>query len=181
MRSVLFVALALAVTGCLTAGAVPPEAVRLNRLGVERMLAGDPEGARAALRVSLEYQPCFADALTNLALLAYRAGQLERAEGLVVQALACRPDLVQAHNLGGAVARAQGRLEEAEARYLDALALDPGALDPRRNLVLLGLERGDPGSAEEQLRRLAAVAPDDAWLPSLRAALDEVRAAGPGR
>ncbi|HOX45191.1 MAG TPA: tetratricopeptide repeat protein [Myxococcota bacterium] len=181
MRGVSVLALAACLSGCLGGGAVPPEAVRMNRLGVERLRVGDAEGARAALQVSLEYQPCFADALANLALLAYRAGQLERAEALVVQALDCRPDLVQAHNLGGAVARAQGRLEEAEARYLDALALDPGALDPRRNLVLLGLERGDLGAAEEQLRRLTALAPDDAWLQPLRAALAELRAAGPGR
>ncbi len=185
MRAVLGCAAALAawltLAGCVAAGPIPPEAVRLNRLGAERLQAGDAEGARAALLVSLEYHPCHAEALVNLALLAYLAGQLERAEARVAEALACRPELVQAHNLGGAVARAQGRLEEAEARYRDALALDPGALDPRRNLVLLGLERGDLGAAREQLARLEALAPEDAWLPRLREAVDAVHAPGAGR
>jgi Flp pilus assembly protein TadD len=177
----LLLGLGLGLPACLLPGPPHPEALRLNQLGAEHLREGRVPEAEAALAVSLEYHPRHAEALYNLALAAYTREDFDRAEALLDEALDCQPDLVQAHNLRGALARRAGRLEEACLHFEAALELDPGARDPRRNLILVWLARGRPARAAAQLLRLEALAPEDAWLPALRDELARAPGARPGR
>ena len=147
--------------GCLATAPTHPEAARHNATGVRHLQAGRLRMAEAAFEVGLEYNPCFADALHNLALVVWQRGDLDRAERLEREALACRPDLVQAINGLGAIERRRGNLREAAWLFESVLEMDPGCLDARRNLILTALDLGDVDLAAEELTRLRVLAPGD--------------------
>ncbi len=146
--------------GCWIKAPLHPEAQRLNGLGAQALAEGRLVAAEDSLRLSLEYNPCHAQALHNLAAVAYLQGDLVRAESLEHAALACEP-LVQAFNGLGAIAFKRGLWEEAEQQFSRAVEMDPGYLDARRNLVLCLLLMKEHDEAALQLGRLKVLSPDD--------------------
>ncbi|MBN2497417.1 MAG: tetratricopeptide repeat protein [Deltaproteobacteria bacterium] len=156
--------------GCALRSPLHPEAVRLNRLGASSLAAGRLEKARVALELSLEYNPCHAEALHNLATVAYLRGELDQAEAMERRSLGCG-ELVQAVNGLGAVAARRGRDAEALSHFARAVQLDPGYLDARRNLIATAIRERDWDLAREQLQRLLLLAPGDPAAARLSAAL----------
>ncbi len=159
---------AFSLSACLATAPIHPEAQRHNRTGVTFMQDGDLERAETSFRLSLEYNPCHADALHNLALVYLLRGDLERADKHEREALECRPDLVQAVNGLGAITRGRGDLARAEELFREAVRMDPGYLDARRNLITTALDIGDEALARRQLERLALLAPQDPFLAKVR-------------
>jgi len=150
--------------GCLATAPIHPEASRHNRSGVDYLKNGDLHRAEVCFRLSLEYNPCHADARHNLALVFLVRGELDRAEKHEWEALECRPDLVQAINGLGAIYQRRGDLKTALELYAEAIGLDPGYLDARRNLILIALDLGDAARARTHLDRLKVLSPDDPLL-----------------
>jgi tetratricopeptide (TPR) repeat protein len=161
------ISLGLWLAGCVASAGLHPEAVRLNRIGVERLRAGEHGAARTAFMLSLEYSPCYPDALHNLALV----------EQFENEALACRPDLVQAVNGLGAIARARGRPEQAAHWFQRAVGMDPGYLDARRNLILTLIDLDVPERLRVQVDRLRLLNPGDPVLEDLA---PDIRESGHG-
>ncbi|NMB74186.1 MAG: tetratricopeptide repeat protein [Myxococcales bacterium] len=158
---------AVGMCGCLARTAVHPEAVRLNGEGARALAEGRAREARVLFDLSLEYGPCYAEALHNLGVWHLLRGELQAAAQREEEALVCRPDLVQARCGLGVVRWRQGDLDEARALFEETLRLDPGALDARRNLVLLDIEQGRTEEARAQLERLQALSPQDPILERL--------------
>jgi Flp pilus assembly protein TadD len=142
---------------CWVYGPVHPQARLLNRAGAIHLRAGRLVEAQAALGLSLEYSPCYAQALHNLALLESLRGRLQRAEGFEFAALECRPDLVQAINGLGVLALRRGAISQAREWFEQALAVDPGCLDARRNLILIARRNGDLQTLVRQQKKLEAL------------------------
>ncbi len=155
------------VCGCFARTVVHPEAVRLNDEGARAMAEGRAREARVLFELSLEYGPCYAEALHNLGIWHLLRGELPAAALREEEALVCRPDLVQARCGLGVVRWRQGDRDEARALFEEALRLDPGSLDARRNLVLLDLEQGRLEEARIQLDRLRVLSPEDPILKDL--------------
>jgi tetratricopeptide (TPR) repeat protein len=152
---------ALLLPACLATAPIHKEAVRFNDLGVSYLQSNDVRSAGKAFELSLEYNPCFADALHNLALVAIQNKKLERAARLERRALDCRPDLVQAYNGLGVIARTMGRLDEALNWFESAISMDPGYLDARRNIILTARDLHLVDKMKDELARLRVLAPDD--------------------
>jgi tetratricopeptide (TPR) repeat protein len=148
-------------TGCLATAPIHPEASRHNNTGVEHLQSGRLKQAATSFHLSLEYNPCHPDALHNLALIALLNEDLPTAERYENEALACRPDLVQAINGLGVIERAKGNLEKALEIFEHAIAMDPGYLEARKNLILTALDLGNREKAEVHTRRLRILAPED--------------------
>lgn len=165
--------LACTLSACLATAPIHPEGKRHNRAGVTFMRDGDLNRAETSFRLSLEYNPCNADALHNLALVYLLRGNLDQADKHEREALECRPDLVQAVNGLGAIERGRGDLAGAEELFRQAVQMDPGYLDARRNLITTALDLGDRALAGRQLERLQLLSPDDPLLDDARKRLAE--------
>jgi Flp pilus assembly protein TadD len=172
---------AFSLNACLATAPIHPEAQRHNRCGVTFLKGGDLERAETSFRLSLEYNPCHADALHNLALVYLLRGDLDRAEKHEREALECRPDLVQAVNGLGAIMRGRGDLARAEELFSGAVSMDPGYLDARRNLITTALDLGDRSLARQQLDRLALLSPKDPFLESVRQRIERKELSARGK
>jgi predicted O-linked N-acetylglucosamine transferase (SPINDLY family) len=103
----------------------PDNAVYYNSLGIlqgQRMRVGD---ALAAFRKALALRPQYPQALHNLALQLYGAGELDEAEGYYRQLLDLSPDFVTGQVNLASLLQAQGRLDEAARLYERALTFEP--------------------------------------------------------
>ena len=90
-----------------------------------------------------------------LATCLERAGQPDRARGLLEELVIQFPSTWQHWNNLGNLRRAQGEPDAAMAAYSRALALQPEATRVRANYGLLLLSRGDYAMAAAELRRAA--------------------------
>jgi len=123
---------------------------------VERLRAGDRDGAAAALGRLAEAAHRDADLHYNCAVLAGALGRPELEEGFYRAALAANPgDAAALNNLGNLLRRA-GRLAEALAEFDRAIAASDREpfLFHNRGLVLHGLGRAEAALAD-QARALA--------------------------
>ncbi|RME27413.1 MAG: tetratricopeptide repeat protein [Deltaproteobacteria bacterium] len=152
--------------GCLAKVPAHPEAQRLNLQAARELQQGRLDRAATRLAVSLEYNPCYAEALHNLALVELSRGRLELAEKHELEAIECRPELVQAVNGLGVIYWRQGRKELAMEAFARALELDPGCIDARKNLVLAAVELGDCTLAKTHLARLELLVDRQEWVSS---------------
>jgi len=165
----------------------------------ESVLARDPKEPHAAFArawaASLGGSSALAVGLADAAVKAGRgvpalllagtlhhgAGDLQGARVAFEQAARLAPREPRAHYDVGLVAQQQGRYGAAREAYLRALALDPRLADARYNLAVLTHAAGADDEARHHLEELAAIAPGDPRLASLRATLSGTRAPGIGR
>ncbi|MBW1811578.1 MAG: tetratricopeptide repeat protein [Deltaproteobacteria bacterium] len=155
---------AIIVQACMATAPIHPEAKRHNQTGVANLQKGSLQDAAVCFRLSLEYNPCHADALHNLALVYMFRGNLTLAEQHELEALECRPDLVQAVNGLGSIYRSRLELDRAAELFSQAVSMDPGYLDARRNLILTMLDLGQPNRAQKHIDRLKILSPGDPFL-----------------
>jgi len=154
-------ALLLAGSGCFASYSLHERAVAHNRAGIDRLAAGDLEGAAAAFRLALEYNGRFSEPYNNLALVAIRNDDLDEAERLLRAALRLNPDFAEAWTNLGFVHLRRGEPAEAVDTLLEAIRIDPGQDDARYDLVLALAEAGRLDEAWEQVLRLDVASPDD--------------------
>jgi Tfp pilus assembly protein PilF len=129
-----------------------PEALKLNREGVESFLRDELFAAEAKLEAALERDPGYADAANNLGMVKLRQRQFEPAIDRFQDAVSLLPRYPSYHfNLGLAFADS-GRPHDAVAAYEDAVRLDPTHSRAWNNLGFVLLELGDLDQAQESLK-----------------------------
>jgi tetratricopeptide (TPR) repeat protein len=153
--------LMLGMGGCRGAAPLPPQALELNRSGIEALEKGDLEAADTRFSLALEYSPRFVEALTNLGLVELQRGNFKRAEKLLVRARRVNPDVAQPHHGLGLLAERRGLRERALEHYGDALEVDPGFAPARSNLARLLFDEGRTEQARIEFSKLVESAPGD--------------------
>ncbi|HEX4197569.1 MAG TPA: tetratricopeptide repeat protein [Caulobacteraceae bacterium] len=113
----------------------------------------------------LRSRPDFAPALHLRGVVAYSAGDLDAAVGLVGQAVAADGGVALFHCNLGEMHRRAGRLDAALAAGRKALALDPDLPQALNNVGIVHYERGEYEEAVAHYRRATARAADyaEAW------------------
>jgi type IV pilus assembly protein PilF len=141
MRATLLTTLALL---ALLAGCAKPPAAGTDTPPAQRPAnePADPE-RRAAVRL-------------ELASLYFQRGQHETALGEIRQALAAKPDLVDAHSLRGLVLAATGDTRGAEESFQRALQLSPNDAGTMHNYGWLLCQGNRHGEAEAQFLKAMA-------------------------
>jgi tetratricopeptide (TPR) repeat protein len=154
-------ALILGCLGCHRSVPLPPQAVELNRTGVEALAQGNLEAADTRFALALEYSPRFVEALTNLGLVEVQRGNFERAEELLDRARSINPDVAQPHHGLGVLAERRGLPDQAADHYRDALAVDPGFAPARSNLARLCFNSNQLEQARIEFSKLVEASPRD--------------------
>ena len=117
------------------------------------------EAEEGYLRMLTEGPAGHAEAFANLGLLYRGQGQLDAASENLHNALARRPDLVDAHNSLGLTFADQGDWERACQSYRNALTLRPDHPQVLSNLGVALQDGRHLGQAERAYRRALAIAP----------------------
>ncbi len=147
--------------GCHRSVPLPPQALELNRSGVDALTQGNLEAADTRFSLALEYSPRFVEALTNLGLVEVQRGNFERAEELLDRARDVNPDVAQPHHGLGVLAERRGQPEQAMDHYRDALEVDPGFAPARANLGRLYFKDNQLEQARIEFSKLVEAAPLD--------------------
>lgn len=121
--------------------------------------AGRLADAERILHRVLEVQPAHAHALHLLGVLAWQAGQPERAQRLITEALAADGDQALFHSNLGEMNRQQGRLDAAIRHGECAVALDPSLPQAHANLGIACYDARDYERAAACHTRALALAP----------------------
>ena len=111
-------------------------------------------------RAVLAQSPRHAGSLHQLGMIAYEAGQLDIAIGLIAQAIALRPDEAWFLSNLGVILQKQGRLDEAANLHRRAIALQPDNAEAHNNLGTVLHEQGLFLDAHGCYRRALELAPD---------------------
>jgi len=146
----------VALAACAT-GRLPQAAIEHNRVGADRLAAGEIDDAEARFRLALEYHPRFAEPHANLGVVMLRRGDLDAAELHLRNAIRLNPDFDEAYSNLGVVLLRRGDFDGAAEAFERALAVDPGLVDARQNLADVWMMRGDLPQARAQLMRLVQV------------------------
>ncbi|HVN33736.1 MAG TPA: tetratricopeptide repeat protein, partial [Casimicrobiaceae bacterium] len=134
----------------------------LLREGIRLHQAGQLTEAEIHYRRLLEVEPQNPDALHYLGLLAYQAGDYDRALLLIDESLRWKGDSAQAYVNRGNVLFALRRLSDAQAALERALALDSTNADAWFNLGNVQRERQRLADAGRSYRRALAHDPQNA-------------------
>jgi tetratricopeptide (TPR) repeat protein len=124
--------------------------------------AGRTAEAGRGCRQVLDAEPCHAEALHLLGVMAHQAGQNDVAAERLGQAARLCPDNAGFHYNRGVALQMLGRLDEAVASYGQALRLHPDHADAHHNLGFALTRRGSPHEAEAHYRAAVRLQPDHA-------------------
>lgn len=159
IRATLSLLFALEISGC-ASHPLQREAAALNTRAAQQLARGDADGAEASLHVALEYNPRYAEAHSNLGLVALTRGRPAEAIPHLTRAVQLNPDFAEAwNNLGVAHQRLaplsgpSPEIDGALRAFRAALAINPGLTDARVNLVRVLLRTRSPETLD-QARRL---------------------------
>jgi tetratricopeptide (TPR) repeat protein len=139
---------------------------------VNHHMQGNSAEAKRLYQRVLAVAPRHAGSLHQMGMIAYEAGQLDAAIGLIAQAVAERPDEAWFLSNLGVVLQKRGRLDEAAELHRRAIALQPDNAEAHNNLGAVLHQQGLFPDAYACYRRALEIAPDyvDA-LTNLGAAL----------
>ncbi|MDD5556690.1 MAG: tetratricopeptide repeat protein [bacterium] len=138
-----------------------PAAALWSNLGVVRKLAGDLEGARAALMKSLSLDPGASAARGNLGVVLARMGLYPEALRELRAARSLDPANLDAANALGVLLAQTGEESRAEGLFLEIARDHPGNGEAYINMGILQHRRGRKEEAARWFERARAVAPGD--------------------
>jgi tetratricopeptide (TPR) repeat protein len=145
-----------------TPTAAPAEVARAWGQALSHFEAGRQGEAEQGCRQVLEAEPCHAEALNLLGVLAHVAGHNDiAAERLALATRLCPENTGFHYNLGVAQ-QMLGRLDDAAASYHRALRLQPNHADAHHNLGFALDRQGNPREAETHYRTAVRLNPDHA-------------------
>jgi tetratricopeptide (TPR) repeat protein len=159
MRRTCLVVVASLTLACPGVMVVPDQARAYNVACAEHLSRGELVEAEVLCDHSLEYQPAYADALTNKGIIRQTVGDVATAKALFIKALRSNPDQLQAANDLGVLALEAREFEAARSYFRLALRVDPDFAQARHNLGLASLRMGDLDGAENAFRHLVAATP----------------------
>jgi tetratricopeptide (TPR) repeat protein len=94
------------------------------------------------------------DQLITLGREHYKAGEYDKAEPLLAEAVGLRPRLADVSNMLGVIYHAQGRFQDAEAAFEAALAINPNYTEAALNLSVTYNDRGKYDRARDIYTRV---------------------------
>jgi tetratricopeptide (TPR) repeat protein len=109
----------------------------------------------------------------------YNAGEYDKAEGYLAQAVAARPTFPDVYNMLGVIYHAAGRFSDAEEAFEAALRINPSYTEAALNLSVTYNDRGKYEQAREVYGRLVVTSYDQprALDPFARGKLANMHAA----
>lgn len=128
----------------------------------------DLEGAAAAYRRALLFDPHLVPALVNLANVHYERDQLVEAEALYEKAGRVDPECFEAHFNVGNIHHDLARYPEAVLAYRDALAINPGYPEAHFYLAVTLEKLGRSIEARPHWRQYRELAPDGEFVDLAR-------------
>jgi tetratricopeptide (TPR) repeat protein len=90
----------------------------------------------------------------------YNAGEYEKAESYLAQAVAARPNFPDVYNMLGVIYHSQGRFSDAEEAFEAALRINPNYTEAALNLSVTYNDRGKYDQAREVYGRLVTTSYD---------------------
>ncbi len=105
--------------------------------GIDALSARDLETAEKMFSQFMQKNPSLSGAYVNLALIAFRQQDDDKATTLVEQAIALNPQQAQAYHLRAQLHLNNGDIKLARQDYLKAIELNPGYTNAHYNLALL--------------------------------------------
>lgn len=142
----------------------PGQVEALFNLAYCYSLQGRTADAMEMYRQTLEVDPKLFPAHLNLGLLLLNDGQPAAAAEEFQKAVALDPNHYRAHLYAAVALERSGQADQALEHYRRAAALDPQQEEPRRALLALLLEKDDVAGADDVLKELRALAPNDPTL-----------------
>ena len=146
----------------------PNNPIAGNYIGSIDILMGDEKAARAAFEKVVENHPAFFPASNNLALLAIKNKDLDRAASIYRGMLKTDPNSLAAllglHN----VERVQGHADEADKALARAVQSHPNDVLPAQMMAQIYLSSGRPRKALEATEVATRTHPNDAGLLEVR-------------
>jgi tetratricopeptide (TPR) repeat protein len=152
--------------GLLSIDAPAAEFYRLYDAAWDLTEKGETSAAIDAWNRALALDPADPKALTNLAALLLRNGDLAGAAARLRSAVAADPDFVDARNNLGIALLQAGKPAEAAAEFRKALAIDPESAKAHANLGSALVASGDFAGAKAAWRHALALEPDGAAVLS---------------
>jgi Tfp pilus assembly protein PilF len=119
-----------------TASVNPAAAATYNQALTAIKQGNNTLATRLLTAMSKDY-PKLSGPPTNLGLIYFREGDLDRAEAAFQQALALNPENAVAHQHMGIIYRHQGKFEQSEQAYLKAIKSQPDYANAHLNLAIL--------------------------------------------
>lgn len=116
--------------------------------------------AERVLREVVAEVPGNASAITSLALILLRQGDVSGAREQYLRVLAIDPKDSRVYVMLGAISMLEGDLESAERHYRRALAITPGFVEAISNLGMIAALRDDDAEAERWYRQAMASDPN---------------------
>ena len=124
-------------------------------------------------------RPDSAEVHHNLGYAFLESGRLDDALASFDSALRLRPRYASARNNKGTVFLRKGRFEEAGRAFEAAIQADSEFRPAYINLAMTRLRGNEIGKAEDVLRRLLKVNPDDAVARDLLAQIEQAKSSAP--
>jgi tetratricopeptide (TPR) repeat protein len=132
--------------------------------GLERNL----EGAAAAYRRAVLFDPQLVPALVNLANIHYERDELVEAEAIYEKAIRTDADCFEAYFNLGNIHHDLGRYAEAVSAYRDALAINPSYPEAHFYLAVTLEKLGRSAEAKPHWRQYRELAPDGEFVELAR-------------
>jgi len=142
------------------------QANSLNNLAIAEAQAGHLEKAQARLRAALRLEPGNSAVLNNIAVLAYRGGNLGAAHRALetahsIEEFLGRPEPITSNHLG-VVLSAMGRYEDSLTAYQRAGAVEHAEFEVFYNLGRALIEHGRSDLGVPYLRQAFSIEPNNA-------------------
>lgn len=133
---------------------VDPKAVAANEAALAAMRSGDDAGAEKLFLQLTKDFPTYSGPYTNLGIIYFRTGKIDKAEPAFVYSLELNPNNAVSLNYLGIINRNKGQFKEAYAFYDKALQIDPDYAYAHRNFgILLELYMGKLSEALDHYKR----------------------------
>ncbi len=153
---------------------VETRSVILAQLAEIRKQLGDIDGSLEVLRDLSDLRPGDYEARRRRAVIWYRRGDVERAEGLLEEALACNPYHAKSHQNLAAIRMQQGRFDDAVEHARVCVRVAPQYLEGRLTLGLALIEQGHPEEARMALEELLDTADVGTVAEKARGLLEQI-------